>query len=95
MSEVLQANIFFFIASIATVIFCIMTCFILYQVYKIMKVARKILERIETASEVVAQDVAQVRELVKGGGLFARILNFILGMSGNAEPKRRRAKSDV
>lgn len=94
MNEVLHANIFFLIASIATVIFCIFTCFILYQVYKIMKIARSILERIESASEVMAQDVAHVRELVAGGGLWLRILNFILGTSGTTT-KRRRTKSDV
>ena len=95
MNEVLHANIFFIIASIATVVFCIFTCFILYQVLKILKIARSILERIETASEVVAQDVAQVRELVRGGGLITRILNFILGSTEASTPKRRRTKNDI
>ncbi len=95
MNEVLHANIFFIIASIATVVFCIFTCFILYQVYKILKLARSILQKIESASEVVAQDVAQVRELVRGGGLLTRILNFILGVREASAPKRRRPKSDI
>ncbi len=95
MNEVLHANIFFVIASIATVVFCIFTCFILYQVYKILKLARSILERIESASEVVAHDVAQVRELVRGGGLFTRVLNFILGSTETSTPKRRRPKNDI
>jgi hypothetical protein len=94
MSEVLQANIFFFIASVATVVFCILVSLILYQVLKIMKVARAIIERIESASEVMAQDVAHVRKLVAGGGFFSRILNFILGdHESTPRPRRRRSRS--
>ncbi|MEK7638987.1 MAG: hypothetical protein AAB388_02370 [Patescibacteria group bacterium] len=96
MSEVLQANIFFFIASVATVVFCVFICFILYQMYRILKLARAILERIESASEVMAQDVAEVRKLVAGGGFFTRILNFILGGQAERPKSRRKARpSDI
>jgi len=87
MSEVLQANIFFLIASMATVIFCILLCMILFQFYKIAKSIRAILARIETASEVVAEDVAHVRQLIAKGGIMSSILNFMLGSS------KRRTKS--
>lgn len=93
MNEVLHANIFFVIASIATVIFSIITCFILYQVYKIVKLVRSILERIESASEVVAKDVSEMRSFVtNGGGFFARILNIILGAAGGQSTRRKRSQ---
>lgn len=93
MNEVLHANIFFIIASIATVVFSIITCFILYQVYKIVKLARSILERIESASEVVAKDVSDLRSFVtSGGGFFARILNIIIGAAGGTSPRRKRSQ---
>ncbi len=92
MSEVLHANIFFIIASIATVIFSILVCFILYQVYKIVKLIRSILERVESASEMVAEDVAGVRQLIANGGMLSRILSLVLG-STSARRTSRRSKS--
>ena len=86
MSEVLHANIFFFIASIATVIFCIVVTMILFQFYKVMKSVRSIVERIESASEVMAEDVAYVRGLVTKGGLVATVMSFLFGS------KKKRSK---
>jgi len=90
MDEVLHANIFFFIASMATVIFCILTAIILYQVIKITKAIRSILERIEAGSEAIAQDVAHVRSLVSNGGMMSRAISFIMGVAGS----RRRFRDE-
>jgi uncharacterized protein YacL len=88
MNEILHANIFFIIASIATVIFCILTCIILYHVIKIVRSLRSIIERIESASEVVAEDVAHVRALIASNTLFSRLLNFM----GASNFKRKTTK---
>ncbi len=88
MSEVLQANIFFFIASCATVVFCIVVTMILYQGYKIMKVIRSILERVDSASEVMAEDVAHVRKLVATGGLVSTVIGLVFGR------KKKRTKTE-
>ncbi|MEN9920161.1 MAG: hypothetical protein RL538_54 [Candidatus Parcubacteria bacterium] len=90
MSEVLQANIFFYIASLATVVFCIVVTMILFQIYKIMKTVRSILERIDSASEVMAEDVAHVRKLVATGGLVSTIVGFVFGTK-----KKKRAKTEA
>jgi hypothetical protein len=92
MNEVLHANIFFLIASIATVIFSILACVILYQVIKIAKVIRSILERIEAGSEKIAQDVAHVRSLVSNGGVVSRVITFFVGAAGAG--RRNRSKED-
>lgn len=90
MNEVLHANIFFFIASVATVVFCVLICFILYHVLKIVKSIRAIIERIEAGSEIIAKDVAHVRELVASGGIWSRLIQFIIGSSrGNGKKQRR------
>lgn len=89
MSEVLQANIFFLIASIATVIFCIVVTMILFQFYKVMKTIRSILDRIDNASDVVAEDVAQVRKLIATGGLVSTVMSLVFGAK-----KKRRTKHD-
>jgi len=91
MDEVLHANIFFFIASVATVIFCILTSIILYQVIKITQVIRSILSRIEEGSEKIAQDVAHVRSLVSNGGVVSKVVSFFMGA---ASTRRRRSQDD-
>ncbi len=94
MSEVLHANIFFIIASVATVVFCIFICMILYQVYKIARAIRSILDRVDTASAVVSQDVSELRAFVTtGGSWFARVLQLMVGEVGEPTPRRRRKKT--
>ncbi len=90
MSEVLQANIFFYIASVATVVFCIVVTLILFQIFKILKVFRSILERIDSASETMSEDVAHVRKLVATGGLVSTIMGLVFGAK-----KKKRTKSTI
>jgi hypothetical protein len=91
MSEVLHANIFFIIASVATVVFSIFIGLILYQFYKIMLLIRGILVRFDSASEVVAEDVAHVRQLVASGG----ILSSLFGLAFATKKKRSRTKKSA
>lgn len=72
-------------------IFCILTSIILYQVIKITKVVRSILERIEAGSEKIAEDVAHVRSLVSNGGMVSRIVTFVVGATAG---RRRSRKED-
>ncbi len=89
MSEVLQANIFFLVASVATVIFCIVVTMILFQIYKVIKAVRSIVERIDSASETMSEDVAHVRNLVAQGGLVSTVIGLIYGTK-----KKKRAKTE-
>ncbi|MEZ4195259.1 MAG: hypothetical protein R3B53_02565 [Candidatus Paceibacterota bacterium] len=90
MNEILHANIFFFIASIATVCFSILVCIALYHFIKAMKSVRAILTKLEEGSEVLAEDLAHVREMVaNGAGIFTRIIGlFFGGTNPFAEQKR-------
>jgi len=47
MSEVLQANIFFFITSVAVILFTLLLCIALYHVVKILKSIRRVMEKVE------------------------------------------------
>ncbi len=89
MNEVLHANIFFVIASIATVVFCVLISLILFHVFKIVRSLRAIIERIEAGSEVIAQDMASLREAVASGGIWSRIIQFIMGTKNGRRNKSR------
>ncbi len=93
MNEILHANIFFIIASIATVCFCILVCYMLFQVIKIMQLVRSILERVEAGSEVLASDLAHIRMFFSEDGLLTRVM----GMFGGGKAKggrRKKARQD-
>jgi hypothetical protein len=92
MNEILHANIFFFIASAATIIFCLLISVILYQLLKIIRSIRTIVERIEAGSELIAEDLAAAREYVQSGGIFTRALGFI--MKSRFGGSRRRDEDD-
>ncbi len=79
MNEVLHANVFFIIASVATVAFAIMVCIAMYYVIKILASVQAIVARVEEGSDVIAEDVAAMREFVKGGGLVSSIVSFVSG----------------
>lgn len=50
-----------------------------------MRSLRSIIERIESASEIVAEDVSNVRALIANGGILSRMFNFM-----SASPLGRR-----
>jgi len=91
MNEILHANVFFVIASIATVIFSIIVSLVLYHVLKMVKSLRRIVERVEAASEQVADDVAHARDLLYNGGMIARVIRF---MAGTKRGTRRSRNED-
>lgn len=94
MNEILHANIFFLIASLATVVFCILISIALYQLIKILKLIRNLMERIEAGSELIAEDVAQVRAFIKSGSLMSRIFGFIMSKGFGTRKRTRRPKTE-
>lgn len=92
MSEILQANIFFMITSIAAVIVTIFVCIILYHVIRILRSIRKIVDRVEQSSEVIAEDVSQLRAYVFEGSLVSQIMGFFLGKKAPKTSSKRKFK---
>ncbi len=90
MNEILHANIFFLIASIATVCFCAFVCVILYHVIRVLQTIRAILDRIEAGSEVIAQDLAELRQVVRDGGVLTRLFALLFGSTSTTQKKRKR-----
>jgi hypothetical protein len=98
MNEILQANIFFFIASVATVVFLILISVILYHVIKIVRSIRSIVEKIEVGSEVLADDVSNLRsQIINGGGFITRFITLFInsGVIGGQERSKRKSSSQT
>lgn len=93
MSEVLQANIFFFITSIAVVVFTLLLCIVVYQVIKILKVIRRIIDRIDEGSEVIAEDIEHFRAYVSEGSLVSQLIHFFLGQRPRPSRSHRKKRS--
>lgn len=82
MSEVLEANIFFFIASVGVIAFTLLSCIGLYYVIKILRSVQRIVERIEKGSGVIAEDVAHLREYLTKGSFISRIVGMFFSQVG-------------
>ena len=90
MTEVLQANVFFFITSIAVIAFTLLLCIALYHVIKILKSVRSIVARIEEGSEVIAEDIAYLRQYFKEGSLISHLVGLFFGRREGRKTSPRR-----
>lgn len=90
MTEVLQANVFFFITAMSVIVFTTFLCVIAYYVIGILRSVRSIVRRIDASSEVVAEDVRQLREYITKGSLVSQIV----GMFINTRRAKKRREED-
>jgi len=93
MSEVLQANIFFFITGIAVIVFTLLLCILLYHLIKIVKSIRRVMDRIEAGSEIIAEDMSHFRAYFTENSLFSQIIGafFRGGFGGEKKATKRRS----
>lgn len=93
MGEVLQANIFFFITSIAVVVCTALVVVVLYHLIKIVASIRRIVDRIDAGSEMIAEDVDQLRSYVLEGSLFSQLIGFFMGQNLRRRRTRKASKA--
>lgn len=84
MSEVLHTNIFFFITGTAVIVFSALLCVALFHFIKVLKSLRRIMERIEEGTEVLAEDMHQVREFFVQEGFFGRLITTLTSSARRA-----------
>ena len=75
----MHADIFFFITSVAVVLSTLLLWVILYQVLRILKSIRRIVDRIDEGSEIIAEDIENFRTYVAEGSLVSQLIHFFLG----------------
>lgn len=89
MTEVLQTNIFFLITGIAVIVFTFLLCIALYHVIRILKSLRRVMDRIEAGSEIIAEDMQNIRTYFTERSLFSRVIGGILGERPKSRETRR------
>lgn len=92
MTEVLHANIFFFITGIAVIVFSALLCVALFHGIKALKSLRRILDRIEEGTEVIAEDLGQMRAYFSDDGFVRRLIKSVIG--GNQKSPTREGRSE-
>lgn len=90
MTEILQANIFFFITAMAVVVFTTFLCVAVFYLIKILRSVKNITERIDQGSETIAEDIKQLREYIAEGSLISQLIGLFI-KSGR---RGRRPKQD-
>ena len=93
MSEVLHANIFFFVTGIAVIVFTMLLCIVLYHLIKILKSVRRVIDRIEAGSEVIAEDLQSFRAYFAEQSIIARVIRAMMGNSRTAGSGAKRSPS--
>ncbi len=87
MEEVLHANIFFFITGIAVIVFTTLLCVALFHGIKVLKSARRILDRVEEGTEIIVEDMQNVRAYFSEDGLLRRLITKLTGGSKRGDER--------
>ncbi len=93
MSEVLQANVFFVITSVAVVVLTVLACVALWYVIRILKNVRDITERIKRGSEQLAEDALAVRTFVNEG-VIGTITNLLGKLTQSKTSRTQKSKKE-
>jgi hypothetical protein len=93
MSEVLQANIFFFITGIAVIVFTALLCVALFHVIKVLKSLRRVMDRVEEGTEIIAEDMQNVRAYFTEDGFVRRLITSLIGSSHGTMKSREHKHS--
>ena len=87
MTEIIHADIFFFITSVVTVALGIFGCIVLYYIIKILQSIRAIVARIDAGSDMIAEDIQAARDFVATGGLISHLISFATRASGGRKAR--------
>ena len=90
MNDILHANIFFFITSVAVIVLTILIIVALYYIIGILRNARDISEQVRRGGEALADDLVELRSSIKKKGLgLGTIMKFVGTVTKLASHKRK------
>ena len=94
MNDILHANIFFFISSVATVLIALLILIILFYIARIMRDISEIVRKINKASNDIEKDFQDLRHEIKSEGAKVRsIVDVALGFALSRIEKRAPRKT--
>ncbi|MBU3668707.1 MAG: hypothetical protein FGM57_01925 [Candidatus Taylorbacteria bacterium] len=104
-SNLIHADIFFFITAISVVLLTIILIVILFYIARAVKTISQMVEKIKTESDQVIDDLSDLREKIKDGGsqltgMSKWILTMLFGkaaagiFSGKTKKTTKKAKTE-
>ncbi len=89
MDNFLKMDIFFVVATCATVVISILLTLVLLRVLKILKKIDDVTALVREEGEQLREDIASVREKVQAGGLrIGHLFGFLSGAKKHSRTKR-------
>jgi hypothetical protein len=67
----------------------------MFMIIKILVSIRRILERIEAGSDMIAEDIQAARAFVAGGGLISHLIGFVTRVGGGRKPRSSKSKKEL
>ena len=95
MSDMLHANIFFFITSVAVIAVALLLIIVLWYVIAILREVRAITQNVRKASDGLESDLERIRQELKSGG--SKIMGLVNTLVAHAigrlaRPARRNGR---
>lgn len=95
MSEVLQANVFFFITGIAVIVFTFLLSIALYHVIRLLQSVRRIVDRFEAGSEAIAEDLEHLRVYITEQSFLSRFFGGVFRHKEEDEAPTRASRAGL
>src|SRR5581483_622493 len=95
MNDLIHADVFFFITSIAVIVLGLGMAVAMFYVVAILRDLREIVGKVRRASDHIEQDFEELRSQIKAEGARVRtIVDLVVGMVSRKMPLRRKKKAD-
>ena len=97
MEELMKADLFFFITTVAVILLTVFVIIALYYIIRIVRNVRDITERVDEGSKALGEDLKELRTKVKSNGFTLRLFSALFRRAGewisqSSPRKRTRAK---
>ena len=94
MDDILKADIFFFITTIATIILSVFLAVVFFYTIRILKDIKHISSITKKESNIISEELSELRESIKSKGTkvkyFLHFFDKIFGGSKKQKPKRKK-----
>lgn len=88
MDEFLKMDIFFFVTTIVVIVLGVFTAFVLWRLERVLKNIEHISEQVAIESDMVRQDIAELRSDIRHGKSRLKSLFGFLGKLGKQATKK-------